>query len=54
MSQFDILLSAIADVSKEQTDIPDQGEHQILTKERMGHQVCAIVKPVVQSNQYPL
>ncbi len=37
MNQHDILMTAVADVSKRQTD---KGEFQILTKLSMRHQVC--------------
>ncbi len=37
---FDILLTAVADVSKGQTDMPYQGAHQTLTEHSMRHQVC--------------
>ncbi len=39
-NQFDILLTAVADVSKGQTDMTYQGEHQTLPKQSMIHQVC--------------
>ncbi len=40
MNQFDILLTAVANVSKGQTDMSYQGEHQLLTKQSMRHHVC--------------
>ncbi len=45
MIQFNIQLTAVADISKGQTDIPYQGEHHILTEQSKRN----LVKPVVQS-----
>ncbi len=42
-NQFNIILTAVADVSKGQTDIPYQGEHQTLTKQSIKHQLCSSV-----------
>ncbi len=38
-NQFDMLLTAVADVRKGQTDMPYQGEHQTLIKQHVRHQV---------------
>ncbi len=35
-----ILLTAVADVSKGQTDMPYQGEHQTLTEQSMRQHIC--------------
>ncbi len=40
-NQFDILMmTAVADVIKGQTDMSYKGEHQTLTKQSTRHQVC--------------
>ncbi len=39
-NQLDIQMTAHADASKEQTDIPFKCGHQILTQQSMGNQVC--------------
>ncbi len=39
-NEFDIILTAVANVSKGQTDIPYQGAHHTLTKQSIKHQVC--------------
>ncbi len=40
MNQHDILMTAVADVGKGQTDMSHKGEFQTLTKLNMRHQVC--------------
>ncbi len=40
MSQFDKLLTAVADGSNGQTDVPYQCDRETLTEQRMRHHVC--------------
>ncbi len=53
MNQRDILVTAVADVSKAQTDMSYKHELQTLTKLSMRHQVST-VKTVTQTYQSSL